>query len=135
MKLSVDDGLTWEEAKENRDEIRDDLIKRGADAQAIKRVRVQVHASFEHFMSNSVRLFEPPCLGHVQRKCIEGKKVSGGRTEKSLVLLPLPTKSRFTSPQNGFWVSRNDWMAWKRPQIVLATEVRMQGLFRISWQL
>lgn len=25
--------------------------------------------------------------------------------------------------QSGFWIARRDWMAWKRPHIILATEV------------
>ena len=46
MKLRVDDGLTWEEAKENRDAVRDELIKKGADAVTIKRVRAALHTMY-----------------------------------------------------------------------------------------
>ncbi len=40
MKLRVDDGLTWEAAKERRDAVRDDLIARGVPPDRLKKVRV-----------------------------------------------------------------------------------------------
>eukprot|EP00983_Pelagomonas_calceolata_P041990 1138300-Pelagomonas_calceolata.AAC.2 len=65
VKLRVDDGLTWEAAKERRDAVRDEMISKGASPTQLK--------------------------------------------------------------QNGFYISRNEWAAWKRYQIILCTEVANDG--------
>ena len=42
VKLRVDDGLTWEAAKERRDTVHGDLISRGAEQDRLKKVCVSV---------------------------------------------------------------------------------------------